>query len=414
MKKRRKIKFELIFCCISFLFLLIVFLFLGFKIYVNKKTYNEKIISSIVSKNKTVTKDNGIYRFKGKEVNNYIEFSNLLFRIVKINLDGSADIVLNDSINVLGYNTSSNYLNSDINKYLNDIFLSKLDKYYLSKTITCNDKVGNINEYTCKNKSVDNYVKLLDLSDYINSINDGSYIDVSENMWLSTQKDNDYVWVVSDNKIAYLDNKSYAYIRPVVTLKSSTSIIDGDGTINNPYKITKGDKVKIGSYIKINDDLWLVYSTEKKVFKLVLVDNINSGITKFRYSSKSTTFDPKEENSLANYLNNTYYESLSYKKLLVDFEVNIGEYTDSYKNVLSKKIKVKVGIPSVIDFKYSGNSFSYYLLNSNGEEIYYFEDGLYTSKSNLIRPIRPTIAIKKQSLKKGKGTFDDPFIIEVK
>ena len=414
MKKRRKIKFDLIFCCISFLFLLIIFLFFGFKIYVNKKTYDEKIISSVVSKNKTVTKEDDIYRFKGKEVNNYIEYSNLLFRIIKVNLDGSVDIVLNDSINVLGYNTSSDYLNSDINKYLNDIFLSKLDKYYLSKTITCNDKVSNINEYTCKNKNVDNYVKLLDLSDYINSIKDGSYIDVSENMWLSTQKDNDYVWVISDNKIAYLDNKSNAYIRPVVTLKASTSIIDGDGTINNPYKITKGDKVKIGSYIKINEDLWLVYSTEKKVFKLVLVDNINSGITKFRYSSKSTTFDPKEENSLANYLNNTYYESLSYKKLLVDFEVNIGEYIDSYKNVLSKKTKVKVGIPSVLDFKYSGNSFSYYLLNSNGEEIYYFEDGLYTSKSNLIRPIRPTIAIKKQSLKKGKGTFDDPFIIEVK
>ena len=69
MKKRRKIKFDLIFCCISFLFLLIIFLFFGFKIYVNKKTYDEKIISSVVSKNKTVTKEDDIYRFKGKEVN---------------------------------------------------------------------------------------------------------------------------------------------------------------------------------------------------------------------------------------------------------------------------------------------------------------------------------------------------------
>lgn len=414
MKKKRKIKFELIFCCISFIFLILIFLFYGFKIFVNSKKYNEKILSEVVIKNNTITKDNGIYRFKGKEVNNYIEFSNMMFRIVKVNLDGSVDIILDESINSIGYNTTSDYVNSDINKYLNDIFLSKLDKYYLYKTIACNDKVENINEYSCKNKNTDNYVRLLDVSDYVNSIKDESYIDIDGNMWLSTQKDDNDIWVVSDNKIAYLDNKSNAYIRPVVTIKNSTTVISGDGTKENPYKIDRNKGVGIGNYIKINDDLWRVYSTSKKTLNLVLVDNINHGITKFRYSSKITNFNPKEENTLANYLNETYYNSLSYKKLLVDFEVNIGEYKDTYKSVLSKKTKVKVGIPSVTDFKYEGNSFSYYLLNNNGEEVYYFEDGLYTSQSNLIRPIRPTITIKKQSLKKGKGTLEDPFIIEVK
>ena len=414
MKKKRKIKFELIFCCISFIFLMLIFLFYGFKIFVNSKKYNENILSEVVIKNNTITKDNGIYRFKGKEVNNYIEFSNMMFRIVKVNLDGSVDIILDESINSIGYNTTSDYVNSDINKYLNDIFLSKLDKYYLSKTITCNDKVNSVNEYTCKNKNTDNYVKLLDISDYVNSINEGSFIDVNGNMWLSTQKDENDVWVVSNNKIAYLDNKSNAYIRPVVTIKNSSVVISGDGTKENPYKIDKNKGVGIGNYIKINDDLWRVYSTSRKALNLVLVDNINHGITKFRYSSKVTSYNPKEENTLANYLNETYYNSLSYKKILVDFEVNIGEYKDTYKSVSSKKTKVKVGIPSVTDFKYEGNSFSYYLLNTNGEEVYYFEDGLYTSQSNLIRPIRPTIAIKKQSLKKGKGTLEDPFIIEVK
>ena len=414
MKKKRKIKFELIFCCISFVFLLLIFLFFGFKIYINSKKYGDKTIAEVVSKNETITKENNMYRFKGKEVNNYIEFSNMMFRIVKINIDGSVDIVLNDSINSLEYNIENSYLDSDINDYLNDVFLSKLDKYYLSKTVVCNDKVSSIENYTCKNKSVDNYVKLLDLSDYINSIDTNTYIESSENIWLSTVKDENDIWVVSNNKIAYLNNESSAFIRPVVTLKNSCSIISGDGTKENPYKVEKKDSAGVGSYIKINDDLWIMYSKDKNKFKLVLADNINSGITKFRYSTEDIAFDKEDAHSLANYLNNEYYNSLSYKKILVDFEVNAGNYISSYKDIYSKKVKVKVGVPSVEDFKYAGNSFSYYLLNGNGEEVYYFEDGLYTSQPNLIRPIRPTIAIKKQSLKKGKGTIDDPYIIEVK
>ncbi len=410
-KKRRKIKFELVFCCISFMFLLLIFLFYGFKIFVNSKKYNDNDISNIVIKNKTISKDK---KFRGKDVNNYIEFSNMTFRIVKINLDGSVDIVLDNNINSLGYNTKKDYIESDINKYLNDVFLSKLDKYYLSKTVVCNDKVSDINNYSCKNKDVSNYVKLLDLSDYLNSIDTDSYIDVDDSIWLSTLKDNNDVWVVNNNEIAYLDNTSSAYVRPVVTLNNSTKIVSGDGTKDNPYKIEKNSSAGIGSYIKINEDLYVIYSTSKKTYNLVLVDNINNGITKFRYSSKNTEFNPKEENTLAHYLNNTYYNGLSYKKILVDFEVNVGSYSNSYRDIYNKKVKVKVGIPSVIDFKYPGNSFSYYLLNSNGEEVYYYEDGLYTSQPNLIRPIRPTIAIKKQSLKKGKGTLDDPYIIEVK
>lgn len=409
MKKKRKIKFELVFCAISFVFILLILLFFGFKIFVNSKKYNDNIISNVVSKNKTISKD----IFKGENVNNYIEFSNMLFRIVKINLDGSVDIVLDSSINALGYNTNSDYINSDINKYLNDVFLSKLDKYYLSKTVTCNDKVNNINDYTCKNKNIDNYVKLLDVADYLNSVDTTSYIKSTDNTWLSTQKDSDNVWVISDDTLAYLNNKSNAYVRPVVTLNSSVTIVSGDGTKESPYKITKKNEVGIGNYVKIADDLWIIYSKDKKTLKLVLADNINKGVTKFRFST-GTEFNPKEENSLAYYLNNTYYDSLSYKKMLKEFEVSVGTYTNSYKDINNKKVKVKVGIPSITDIKYSGNSFSYYLLNSNGTDIYYYEDGLYTSKSNLIRPIRPTIAIKNQSLKKGKGTKDDPYIIEVK
>lgn len=413
MKKKRKIKFELIFCCISLMFILLILLFYGFRFYVNSKKYDDKIISNVITKNSTIIKENDVYLFKGNEVNNYLEFSNMMFRILKVNIDGSVDIVLNNDINNLKYKLNNDYINSDINKYLNDVFLSKLDKAYIEKTLICNDKVENINKYSCNDKDINNYVRLLDLSDYLNSINEESFIKSNESIWLSTVKDDNNIWAVNNDEVTYLKNDSSAGIRPVITLKNSDVITSGDGTKDNPYKITKKETVGIGDYIKINNDLWIIYAKENKKYKLLLADNINDGVTKFRFSSSNIEFNPKEENSLAYYLNNTYYNNLSYKKILVDFEISTGSYNNSYADINSKKVKVKVGIPSIADFKYPGNSFSYYLLNGNNEEIYYYEDGLYTSQTNLIRPIRPTIAIKQQSLKKGKGTKDNPYIIEV-
>ncbi len=413
-RKLKKYVFQKTFCILSIAFIIIVIAFYASRILINSRIYGKELISTTISKNKTVEKVDKTYIFRGSKSNNYIMFSNMLFRIVKVNIDGSVDIVLDDSMNSLIFNTDNGYIDSDIHEYLNDVFLDKLNKNYLTNTIICTDTVSDLNKYSCKNKETKDYVKLLDVADYLNSIDEDTYIKNNGVIWLSTVKDKENTWVINNGEISYLKNDSFAMALPVVTLKDSVKIVSGDGTKEKPYRISNKTSIDAGSYIKINDDLWVVYSKDKNTVNLVLYDNINSGITKFKYSGESIKFDPKEDNTLAKYLNDTYYNSLTYKKLLKDFEICSGEYSGSYTSVCKNKTKVKVGIPTILDIKYPGNSFSYYLANGIDSEIYYYEDGIHLTKPNLIKPIRPTISIKTPSTKKGKGTLEEPYIVEVK
>ena len=63
--------------------------------------------SSFVYEGEGLYNSNGIYIYKGENVNNYVLFSNMLFRIVKINSDKTIDIVLDDYINKLEFNDIS-------------------------------------------------------------------------------------------------------------------------------------------------------------------------------------------------------------------------------------------------------------------------------------------------------------------
>lgn len=61
------------------------------------------------------SKDNNIYYFRGNVVNNYVSFANNLWRIVKINEDGTIKLILNDYLG-----EKSNYYNSDDGKSIEE------------------------------------------------------------------------------------------------------------------------------------------------------------------------------------------------------------------------------------------------------------------------------------------------------
>ena len=107
--KKRKINIQKIFCAVSLLFILIVTLFCVFKLIISYKKYNKELIADTISFNKTVKKEGKTYTFKGRNSENYILISNMLFRIVKTNLDGTVDVILDDDINSLEYNSSTDY-----------------------------------------------------------------------------------------------------------------------------------------------------------------------------------------------------------------------------------------------------------------------------------------------------------------
>ena len=145
--KKRHLKKGLIqnvFCIVSFLFIVGCCVFYGNRLIKYYKIYNPKtssgeaieLISNAILKNTEIVfegsglyRTNGLYVYKGDATNNYIKYANMMWRILRTNVDGSLEIILDDSINALAWDVKTkNYVDSDIHKYLNDVILSKLFK----------------------------------------------------------------------------------------------------------------------------------------------------------------------------------------------------------------------------------------------------------------------------------------------
>lgn len=429
-KKRRLKKgklFRFIFCIISLIFFLFCCIFYGIRLVKYYKIYNPKneagekveLLSTYVTQKNPVVFEgdglyrvNGIYMFKGTNVNNYITFSNMLWRIVKINGDNSIDIVLEDPINNLMWNKNlTDYTKSDVHKYLNDVFLKVLDQDKLKKTTICTDIVADISKITCNTTDEESYVKLLNITDFVNSKNKKTFINDDGSLWLS-DRSKTKAWYAKGTSISSYDPSESYPIKPVVTLKMDNTRMSGEGTKEDPYTISKPQKeLKAGTYVKLGDHPWIVYEVGKENMKLILPDLY--GTTKYKFDTSSNLFTTTKAGSLAKYLNTTFYSSLPYKDQLVEDSWYIGAYTTSYKDIYKKEVKAKVGLYNVADLKFVMMEDSYFLLTPDSAgTVYTYGPYMTPSKVSNTKRMRPAIAIKKSKIKSGDGTAQSPFVLE--
>lgn len=405
-KKRLKVKaLQLAFCGISALFILGCLIFYGSRFIKYYRIYNPKVDDSdgsillakdIEGKSEIVYEGSGLYIssgnyiYKGKVNNNYLEFNNMLWRIVRINSDNSIEIILDDYINILPWNDKiESFANSEIYDYLNNTFLNGLDKDLLAKTSFCEDILEDFSS-KCTKQNVDSYVKLLDLTSFLNSVKDKkSYLVNNDEIFWLADYNTDKIWHTNGTNASQSGSTTFYEIRPVVKLKNTVTYIDGNGTKDNPYIVGKENKIKLGSTIMLGNDKWIVYS-------------IDNDIKLMRYNvlDKKNSFDKENLNyndsSLKEYLNTTYLDSLSYKDKLVSSEWYIGSYTSKISDVKNKTTKSYVGIPNILDIKFNSKINSYFMSTAHEEIIWVYENPLRPSRSTSERSIRPCIAISKE------------------
>ena len=426
--------FQTIFCLLSLIFIIGCCIFYGNRLIKYYKIYNPKtesgesvrLISTTITQEVPIVfegdglyRENGVYIYKGSDVNNYIKYSNMLWRIVRTNGDGSIEIILDDYINILAWDFKGNeYIDSDIHKYLNDIFVKQINTELLVKTNICTDKMPTIDKYSCNNKNADYFIKLLPANDFLNSvIDEKTYIaDSEELVWLGTTANDEKAWLANGSNISTSDDNNTYFVKPVVTLSNATQLISGNGSEEDPYVIEKQDKnISLGSYITLGEDTWVVTSKEDNKIKLVYSSLYNDGLSTYRFDIEKLDFNPERENSLAKLLNTTFYDNLPYKDMLLEFDVYTAIYKESYKNTYEEKVTVKVGIPSVVDLKFNNESSGYYISNKSPREdkIYYYKQDLISSKPGISRPYRPVIMIEVPKVLDGDGSLDNPFKVEV-
>ena len=436
----KKISFQKIFCFISFLFILSCCIFYGtrfIKLYLEnrkeeiiEKNSLAKVLKENNDNNENFKSVNGQNYFTGKEENNYLMYSNILWRIIKLNDDNSITAISNNALTFLAYGKVESYNSSKIASWLNKtdndysgILEKNLNNEYLQKTITCTDKIDELSNNPCKENNTDNYFTLLSVVDYLNIGSKDSYLPNDEYFYLSNMTNDNKVWYIDEEGNGKISTgNDILGIRPVITIKANIDYIDGDGSKNNPYIIEK-DNSLFGSYVKLDNDIWRVYDIEDNTIRLMLNDylKVNDNNLTYRYSNNSSYHNDTANGSIAYYLNNTYLNSLSYKDKIKETKWSNGYYNNNtnydYTNALKDKVDTKVALMSIGNIFLNPSLHNYFTMTgqvSKGTMVYVINEDkkIYPKQIGSSTNVVPTISLDKNILTKGNGTINSPFEME--
>ena len=157
-RRKRKLNIQKVFNLVSAMFILACCIFYGtrfIKLYIaNNKVEKITVLADNIKDN---NKDNELFKqinedyyFTGESENNYVKYSNILWRIIKINNEKSVTLVADSSLTSLNPGTTTTYEKTYINKWLNkstedktgilETNLNNPEKY-LTYTRTCKDIV---------------------------------------------------------------------------------------------------------------------------------------------------------------------------------------------------------------------------------------------------------------------------------
>ena len=221
--------------------------------------------------------DNGnTFYFRGNVVNNYLEFANKIWRIVKINGDGTVKIILDDVIEKSNiYDEKSNDIIENLNKKSNNKIYTTLENWYqnnlkdydnyISLSKFCNDlskenetmsnynRVNVLNNptFNCLGRTYSSKIGVLTVDEIIYagaslSENNTFYYlyneEIKDSWWTQSAFKNSveglyYYEISASGQI--LSNSTgdvSKNIRPVINLNKDVEVI-GEGTKENPYKL---------------------------------------------------------------------------------------------------------------------------------------------------------------------------------
>ena len=190
------------------------------------------------------------------------------------------------------------------------------------KTTMVTDAVGllNIYEYTMSYKSA---------TDSTGYLNNGLY------WWTLTPYRSSNVWYVSGDGNGYCNSPTTSYgSRPSINLKSAVKIIDGDGTVDNPYRLEGDDDSPTGTLLSTRySGEYISFGTgENNLYRIVSHENgtgtkITSAIPlKDNGNYKTIAFGSNgtfsKDNTIGTFLNGDYLTTGTY---LTSEQVNMIE-----------------------------------------------------------------------------------------
>ena len=452
------------------------------KIVVNGLNSQGDPVSDVVLENlgdKGSTFNDGTDTFiTGEDPNNYVWYSGKLWRAVSVNNDANTTkLVTQWNISAINYSSgSTDFEGSYMEDWLNDTtvdgFLGNLrepDKFIVTDaTWDATLDATSLGSITRPNgtTTVTDAVGLLNMYEYQSS-NNGStngYLNNGLYWWTLTPYNTSYVRNVYYNGNANRSSPSGASgVRPSINLKSSVRIVDGDGTIDNPYRLNGDNDTDIsgsllssrysGEYIRFGNDennLYRIVSHENGAgTKIASAEPLkNSGTFITSVFGSNTTFS--STNTIGTFLNNDYLNTengyLTDEELAMIEESStwylgtvggsesykLAKYTDTTgAQATSNVAEAKVGLLRFGElmagqferYAVKGGSSStglttnYWTLtpyNASGVRYVSYSGGANDNSPSNTYGVRPSVNLKSNvQIVNGDGTLNSPFEIQL-
>ena len=285
------------------------------------------------------------------------------------------------------------------------------------------DIIDDIKNINCDKNSTNYKISLLSLYDYYKAGGKSSFLNNGETFYLGTlNKDNHNYYITSDGEVS---TKTYA-VRPVITIISSSILLSGKGTKDDPYKILEIkpstlEDTTINTYVSFSNQVFKVIDNSTDATKVAL-----NGVIKENDIDVVKSFGGKNnkysnsKNTVGYYLNNTYLKTLDSKNIIKS-NWYIGALSlDNldYSNEKNTKVNLSVGMLSLGDMfvgdinnvlTLSRGIESDQIINVINKEGNFYGDFI-TSKYN----VRPALYLNNElKITGGNGTFDAPYELGV-
>ena len=452
---RRRLKITPVLVTLNVLVLLLIVAFYGtrmIKYYLkengksNDKDNTVLLVDTVLKKQSYVDLTKGLifdeekneYRYLGEVDDNYLEYSGIVYRIIGIDKDKNIKVISDKSVTMMYSGLEKGYDKSYVNKWLNyDKDVSGSGVYennikesvnYLSSTYYCEDIIDDIKNITCHKNTTNYKISLLSLYDYYKAGGKSSFLNNGETFYLGTlNKDNHNYYITSDGEVSIneISTRTYA-VRPVITIISSSVLLSGKGTKDDPYKILEIkpstlEDTTINTYVSFSNQVFKVIDNSTDATKVAL-----NGVIKENDIDVVKSFGGKNnkysnsKNTVGYYLNNTYLKTLDSKNIIKS-NWYIGALSlDNldYSNEKNTKINLSVGMLSLGDMfvgdinnvlTLSRGIESDQIINVINKEGNFYGDFI-TSKYN----VRPALYLNNElKITGGNGTFDAPYELGV-
>ena len=175
------------------------------------------------------------YYYKADSINNYVSLENMMFRIVRINGDGTIRLILDDRMLTSDYG-AHDFVESNAYNVLNEWFKNNLSRaYYVVE-----------GDFDITNYTDVDYSTLVSLDGYITSkvgllsvreaalisdkLDGESYL--KDTMYLSNPNGTSNIYAFYNGSVKSVNPSEKLALRPVINIKGN---LVGEGTIENPY-----------------------------------------------------------------------------------------------------------------------------------------------------------------------------------